>query len=173
MIWNSEQNQISSPLRNVSLNFWIQNANGNVHEMVCVYVCVCVRNTYLIQLVTVDLSCLGWHNRMVMVIVRVLLWCDLCLMLIQSNSPTNHSLMDDDLNQLNDPNAFRASHQEYYSPTKIHLGQHTVTHRNWLFFSCLIYMQFANNVFLIKFNYYLFEHLEMREQFLFFISLKM
>lgn len=86
--------------------------------------------THLIQLVTVDLSCLGWHSRMVMVSVHVLLWCDLCLMLIQSNSPTNHSPMDDDLSQLSDPNVNRAGHQEYCSPTKTHLGQHTV---NWVF----------------------------------------
>lgn len=89
-----------------------------------------VMRTYLIQLVTVDLSCPGWHNRMVMVSVHVWLWCDLCLTLIQSNSPTNHSLTDDGSGQLSDPNVYRASHQEYCSPTKIHLGQHTA---NWVF----------------------------------------
>lgn len=83
-------------------------------------------STHLIQPATVDLSCQGWHNRMVMVSVRALLWCDLSLVLNQSNNPTNRSPMDDDSNRLNGPNVFRASHQEYCSPTKTHLGQHTV-----------------------------------------------
>ena len=70
----------------------------------------------------VDLLCLDWRNRMVMVIAHVLSWCDPSQLPIQLNDQVNHC---DDLVRPNVPDVCPAVHREYCFPIRIHLNQHT------------------------------------------------